>query len=79
MLGRDDLSKDQIEQLMNVPAEHMKSALSLSYETFTKAVTKVRKSCASIGMDHTKVFEEMKIDISKKLITEQINLTKSIP
>ena len=78
LLESDDLSKDQIEQLMNVPAEDMKSSLSSSYETFTKAVTKVRKACACVEIDHTKVFEEMKIDISKKLIPEQMNLTKSM-
>ena len=78
LLERDDLSKDQIEQLMSVPAEDMKNALLSSYETFTKAVTKVRKACASVEKDHTKVFEDMKIDISKKLIPEQMNWTKSM-
>ena len=48
LLESDDLSKDQIELLMNVPAEDMKSSLSSSYETFTKAVTKVRKACVCV-------------------------------
>ena len=74
LLEADDLSSDQIDQILLIPANEKKDAITTSYQNFTRCLSDLKAASGKVAVDHTKFLEELKIDVSHKLIPENIKL-----
>ena len=76
LLEAEDLSSDQIDQILLIPATEKKVAITTSYQIFTRCLSDLKAASGKVGVDHTKFLEELKIDVSHKLIPESIKLRR---
>ena len=53
LLEAEDLSSDQIDQILLIPANEKKAAITTSYQKFTKCLSDLKAASGKVGVDHT--------------------------